>query len=132
MSDDKVTDLDTRRKRARNDLGEAKVVKPDALAAIRALRPGDKLLGLPPMDPDGPRSAGGLPPYCPVKPLGRDGDVFYFINAAGGLGELTPSSSGKGHLDALFSGAWPYLVWAWGRKKHLGKGQVIHLDNYDA
>lgn len=132
MSEGNVTDLEQRRKRARDTLGEPKAVKADIRAAIRSLKPGHKLMGISPLDAGGDREAGELPPHCPVRPLGRDGDVFYFINAAGGLGELTPSSSGKGHIDALFSGAWPYLVWAWGRKKHLGKGQVIHLDNYDA
>lgn len=137
MTDDKVTSLEERRRRARGKLGEPKEVRADPMAEIRAYRAGKNLMGLAPGRGRPPLEAGtGLPPNCPVKALGRDGDVFYFINAAGGLGELSPSASGKGHIDALFSGAWPYLIWAWGRCKSIktdeGGFVVVDLDNYDA
>ncbi|MEQ9436045.1 hypothetical protein [Hyphomonas sp.] len=135
MTDDtnpKVTDLSARRAKAKAALGEPKTPTANIAAMIRALKPGDELMGKPPCGGNPPREMGtGLPPHCPVRPLGRDGDVFYFLNAAGGLGELSPSSSGKGHIDALFSGQWPYLVWAWGRVKYI-KGAPHYQENYDA
>lgn len=129
---DKVTDLSARRAKANKDLGKPKKPVAEIAAAIRGLKPGKSLFGMPPgSGPKNLSEPGELPPYCPVRPLGRDGDVFYFLNAAGGLGELTPSASGKGHLDAMFAGQWPYLVWAWGRVKWAQKGP-IYQDNYDA
>lgn len=130
---DKVTSLEKRRAQAKKSIGDPKPIKKDVAAAIRGLKPGKSLFGMPPGRGNPPMEEGtGLPPHCPVRPLGRDGDTFYFLNAAGGLGELSPSSSGKGHIDALFSGQWPYLVWAWGRCKHLKGGVIIDQDNYDA
>ena len=57
----------------------------------------------------------GLPPDCPVKPLGFEGDVFYFLNPVGQVAALKASSSGKGPIDALFAGRSGYLEWAWPR-----------------
>ncbi len=128
-----VTSLEDRRRDAKAALGEPKPARATIAAIIRGLKPGNELMGggphrgSPPID-----HKTGLPPHCPVTALGRDADVFYFINAAGSLGELTPSASGKGHIDALFSGQWPYLIWAWGRSKHLKGGVVLDQENYDA
>ncbi len=135
MSDDDVINLDDKRDKAerlRTQFGSPKRPEAEIRSAIRALQPGDSLFGKPPLSLEGGAPYGMLPPYCPVKPLGRDGSVFYFIDASGSLAELTPSASGKGHIDALFAGAWPYLIWAWGRVKHVGKGAKIPLENYDA
>jgi hypothetical protein len=58
----------------------------------------------------------GLPPDCPVTPLGFDDDAFYFVNARGTLAVLTPNNSGRGHLEALFSPYRHYPSWAWPKK----------------
>lgn len=57
----------------------------------------------------------GLPPACPVRPLGFEGDSFYFLNPVGQVATLKASSSGKGPIDALFAGRSGYLEWAWPR-----------------
>jgi len=133
MAEDNVTDLEARRLKTRAKLGEPKDTTAQIAQQIRNYRAGKQLFGLPPQRGNPPTDpATGLPKNCPVKPLGREGDVFYFLNAAGGLGELTPSASGKGHIDALFSGAWPYLLWAWGRVKWLKGGVPLDQENYDA
>ena len=57
----------------------------------------------------------GLPPGCPVIPLGKDGPVCYFLDTMGQLYELEARSSGKGPLGSLFGGRSRYLEWAWPR-----------------
>lgn len=57
----------------------------------------------------------GLPPACPVTPLGFEGDTFFFLNPVGQVATLKASSSGKGPIDALFAGRSGYLEWAWPR-----------------
>ena len=61
----------------------------------------------------------GLPPLCPVVPLGRSSGTSHFLNAMGDLAELKDSSSGKGPIGGLFAGRSRYLEWAWPRR---GKG----------
>lgn len=61
----------------------------------------------------------GLPPLCPVVPLGRTRGVSHFLDAMGDLAELKDSSSGKGPIGGLFAGRSRYLEWAWPRR---GKG----------
>ncbi len=57
----------------------------------------------------------GLPLNCPVVPLGKNMDVFYFLNTLGEVHTLQ-ANAGKGHIDALFAGRNRlYLPWAWPR-----------------
>ena len=67
----------------------------------------------------------GLPPDCPVRPLGVDGKVGWFMDPIGQLQNLEPPY-GKGHLLGLFGGRDRYLAWAWPR--HSKKG----IDGYAA
>lgn len=67
----------------------------------------------------------GLPPDCPVKPLGVDGKIGWFMDPIGQLQNLEPPY-GKGHLLGLFGGRDRYLAWAWPR--HSKKG----IDGYAA
>lgn len=70
------------------------------------------------IDPAQWRNAGymdrrtGLPMNCPVTPLGKLGDVFFFLNTLGEVHTLA-ANAGKGHIDALFAGRPNYLCWAW-------------------
>jgi hypothetical protein len=57
----------------------------------------------------------GLPRNCPVKPLGKQGTSFFFLNTLGEVHELKDSASGKGPIDGLFAGRPLYLEWAWPR-----------------
>lgn len=57
----------------------------------------------------------GLPPDCPVRPLGMDGDVVFFIDANGQLQSTTPSSFGQGFVQMLFGDRQNFLYWAWPR-----------------
>ena len=120
--------LDRQRRATQARLKERKV---SVSAQIRALKPGDSLMGIPPSGWDPDQEEFGLPPHCPVRPLGRDGDEFFFLNASGGVSTLSPSASGKAYIDALFAGHWMYLVWAWGRVTYTNKGP-IYQPNYDA
>jgi hypothetical protein len=68
----------------------------------------------------------GLPPRCPVIPLGLEGDVAWFLNPMGQVVSLKASSSGKGPIDFLFCGLVEYLEWAWPRFGQKG------VDGYQA
>lgn len=86
---------------------------------IATLKPGGSFMD---MEPGAWRVAAdeyGLPPKCPVKPLGRKGDTFYLFNVFGGVAQLGPKS-GRGDLEALFSGAKYFPCWAWPKKGRRG------------
>lgn len=75
-------------------------------------RPGDELDGVKPGE--WRPTALGLPPGCPVVPLGVLGNVAWFIDPIGQLQQLAPPY-GKGHILGLFCGRADYLAWAWPR-----------------
>ena len=102
-----------------------------AMASLRVMAARDPPMGAPmnvarPGEPDNFIEPGGwmfasfvdhrtgLPPNCPVTPLGKLGDQFFFLNTLGEVHILGPAS-GKGHWDALFAGRPLYLCWAWPR-----------------
>ncbi len=74
----------------------------------------------------------GLPPGCPVTPLGKDGQTFYFLDTQGAVAELRADASGKGPLGALFAGRSRYLEWAWPRFGRESKGGKPQVSGWDA
>lgn len=56
-----------------------------------------------------------LPRNCPVIPLGREKDTFFFLDVNGSVAELDAKSSGKGPIGSLFAGRSGFLEWAWPR-----------------
>ncbi|MEP4421045.1 MAG: hypothetical protein ABJ354_06350, partial [Nitratireductor sp.] len=54
----------------------------------------------------------GLPPGCPVLPLGTENGVFYFLDTIGQLRALKESEFGQGPINSLFMGRHHWLVWA--------------------
>jgi hypothetical protein len=56
----------------------------------------------------------GLPPDCPVRPLGIAGDRLWFLDGIGQVRGLDPPY-GKGHVLGLFGGELRYLEWHWPR-----------------
>lgn len=76
-------------------------------------------------------SRNGLPPNCPVIPLGKDGAVCYLLDTMGAVAELDARSSGKGPIGYIFGGRSRYLEWAWprfGRKPKNGPPPVTGWD----
>lgn len=63
----------------------------------------------------------GLPPDCPVTPLGVAGDRLWVLDSIGQVRFLDPPY-GKGHMLGLFGGRLEYLEWAWPR---WGKEKMI-------
>lgn len=57
----------------------------------------------------------GLPAWCPIEPLGRDDDTYYFLNVGGGISTLSADKCGKGRMASLFAGATGFLVHAFPR-----------------
>lgn len=79
--------------------------------------PGDYPLG-----PDGL-----LPAWCPVKPLGRDGHTYWFLDANGQILDLSADKCGKGRMTSLFACAPGFLVHAFPR---IDKDGIHTPDNY--
>lgn len=55
----------------------------------------------------------GLPPDCPVTPLGVDGDIYWFLDTIGQLRGISFNSAGKKAVQSLFMGRAAYTMWAW-------------------
>jgi hypothetical protein len=64
----------------------------------------------------------GLPPDCPVEPLGMDGDILCCRDAMGQLAVVQPSAFGQKFIQRLFGERQNYLYWAWPR--YDAKGRV--------
>jgi hypothetical protein len=58
----------------------------------------------------------GLPPDCPVLPLGVDGDTYFFLDTLGQLREVSVNSMGQKYINSLFMARHLYLYWAYPRK----------------
>jgi hypothetical protein len=61
----------------------------------------------------------GLPPDCPVTPLGIDGDVMWLLDPVGQICAYT-DPFGQGKTAVLFKGRLHYLKWAWPKSKKVG------------
>lgn len=57
----------------------------------------------------------GLPPRCPVTPLGKEGDLCWLLDTMGAVCALDARSSGKGPIEYLFGGLPGWLEWAFPR-----------------
>jgi len=68
----------------------------------------------------------GLPPDCPVIPLGMSGNRCWFIDRIGQIQSID-QPYGKGAIIGLFCGYLDYLAWAWPRW-----GQKGNVDGFDA
>ncbi|PZQ63369.1 MAG: hypothetical protein DI570_09255 [Phenylobacterium zucineum] len=121
-------------------IGEALMIEPDELASLREQAMRDPVRGGPMVFDDGDEiepgdwrviaDANGLPPNCPVKPLGIDKLGAYFLNPMGQVVCLTASASGKGPIDFLFAGRTAFLEWAWPR--WTGEGAKREVKGYEA
>lgn len=70
-----------------------------------------------------------LPPFCPVIPLGKDGDSTHFVDTLGQLRTVNVNKWGKKILLDLFSQEPHFLNWAWPR---WGKTGINGLEVDDA
>jgi hypothetical protein len=116
---------------------DARAVSPagtldDVAAAIKEAEGGDARLSLGFDDPtpghhrDGMRPGEwkpdeyGLPPDCPVLPLGTDNGMFFFLDTIGQMRALKDSELSQAGINALFMGRHLYLYWAWPKKNKDG------------
>lgn len=114
----------TKAKSGTTTRGMLAAAKPVAIATSRGPELGQALNGIPPGEwlPD----ANGLPPDCPVLPVGIAGGTLYLLDRLGQLRTLS-EPYGKGHILGLFLGDDNYLSWAWERKNKFDK-----IDGFDA
>lgn len=63
----------------------------------------------------------GLPPDCPVQPLGMDGQTMFMIDALGQLAVIPGSRQlGQDLVQRMFGSRQNYLYWAWPRRSKEG------------
>lgn len=81
-----------------------------AMVGVGDPLPGHKLDGKAPGEwtPD----EWGLPPECPVLPLGTEDGVFFFLDTIGQLRALKDSELGQAGINSLFMGRHLWLQWA--------------------
>ena len=65
----------------------------------------------------------GLPPRCPVEPLGMHGELIYCQDAIGQLHAVEPGKIGQKYIQMLFGARQGYLYWAWPR--YSAKAKVV-------
>lgn len=58
--------------------------------------------------------ADGLPPHCPVTPLGKKRGTFFFLTPDCELVDMSAGNFGQSHVDALFAPQTRYLLLMWG------------------
>lgn len=58
--------------------------------------------------------ADGLPPHCPVTPLGKRRGTFYFLTPDCEMIDLAAGNFGQAHIDSLFAPQTNYLLMMWG------------------
>lgn len=77
----------------------------------------------------------GMPPGCPVLPLGKDGAICYLLDTLGAVAELDAKSSGKGPIGFIFAGRSRYVEWAWprwGRARKVAGKTMVEVTGWDA
>lgn len=57
----------------------------------------------------------GLPPKCPIYPLGYNGEYIFLIDTKGQLRSIHPNNFGKGVIQSLLWDHQDYAAWAWPR-----------------
>lgn len=81
---------------------------------------------------------GLLPEQCPVKPLGYDGEQYYFVDTAGQIFNTGTASMGVERVQKLFAGNEDFLCWAWpafsrdGKRVTGFKAEEVRRDLYAA
>ncbi len=93
--------------------------KPVVIPTSRGPEPGQPLNGIEPGKWHHLADALGMPPDCPVLPLGTVDGTLYFLDQIGQIRALA-EPYGKGHILGLFMGEANYLGWAWPREGKRG------------
>lgn len=133
MTDDNIVPFDPEAA-ARHQLHAAKAINDRAALRrkVRRMKAGDGLDGIPAggWTPD----ELGLPPGCPVQPLGHADGTDYVLSANGCIATLRGSGGQKEHIAGLFGDFQDYLNWAWPRKKvpRSKKDKPVDVENFDS
>ena len=102
----------------------------DAAKTARLLQPAPP----PPSQPEPHTSIYGLPPGCPVRPLGVHGDVRFYLDALNQLMELPAKDHGRSNLQGLFQNKLDYVYTVQNWLRHNDKGDVtgVRWENVSA
>lgn len=118
-NDNNVADLEKVR-RARASIKMTRAGKRGAdLDKFEKMTPGGAFMGFEPGAWREKADRYGLPPGCPVRPLGREGDTCFVLNVFGGITEIGPKA-GRGDVRVIFAGAKYFPSWAWPKKAKRG------------
>ncbi|WOI54319.1 hypothetical protein [Parvularcula sp. LCG005] len=90
--------------------------------ALNAIEIGKNFKGMEPgsWEPD----EWGMPPHCPVVPLGRYGDNYYIFNASGGITVISGSVKETALIQDIFLPYANYAAWAWPYFRTTDNGRV--------
>lgn len=72
----------------------------------------------------------GMPPDCPVTPLGTDALRYFFLTTNGQVVSVPDLKAET--IKKLFAGRMNYLYWAWPRWKAPKPGESFEVDGWDA
>lgn len=73
----------------------------------------------------------GIPPACPVVPLGLDGEKYYIIDSSGNLQQMKPKDFGRNELASLFNRYPDYPKWFWPKTKEATKQTAQYADAHN-
>jgi len=89
---------------------KAEVLDPDPNEPRDGVQPG-KWMGAP---------WGRMPPNCPVKVLGHNGNLIYLVSATGQLHTMDAEKFNIGTISSVFAPFMNYAYWAWPAFKKIG------------
>jgi hypothetical protein len=83
-----------------------------ALIGVGDPSPGAKYNGIPAGQWQDAADEWGLPPDCPVLPLGTEDGTFFFLDTIGQMRALRDGELGQAGINSLFMGRHGWLTWA--------------------
>lgn len=102
--------------------------KPIAIPRTAGPELGEPMNGIAPGKWQEVADAYGMPPHCPVLPLGVQGGTIFLLDAIGQI-RVLPEPYGKGHILGLFLGDNNYICWSWPRNDRYGKVEGFEAMN---
>lgn len=93
------------------ELKRRRAVYPDPGKPLDGIAPGDWMNG------GFVDDTGFLPQNCPVRPLGYDGENYYYVDTMGQVFNTGDGALGVERLQKLFAGHEDFLYWAWPAKE---------------
>lgn len=125
---DPTTTIGQRRVAAVTSSGVERLEREERRRRVAFPQKGGSYNGVPPAAwrTEGPfDETGELPEDCPVKPLGYEGENFYFVDTMGQVFSTGGKACGVERMQILFAGMEDFLCWAWPAFSGRGANQFV-------